>query len=100
MITVHWYGETFSADKAVQVDNSIILYDENNQELERIINIRMQDWDHIEVDGRLIDPSEIPTEEERLRADLDFVTMENEYLNEVNEQQQADIDYCLMLLEE
>lgn len=33
-------------------------------------------------------------------ADIDFLTMENEYLTEQTEQQQADIDYCLMLLEE
>lgn len=34
------------------------------------------------------------------QADVDFLTMENEILSEENEQQQADIDFCLMLLEE
>lgn len=34
------------------------------------------------------------------QADNDFLTMENEILTEENEQQQADIDFCLMLLEE
>lgn len=33
-------------------------------------------------------------------ADIDFLTMEDEYLTSQTEQQQADIDYCLMLLEE
>lgn len=41
-----------------------------------------------------------PTEIEQMQADIDFLTMENEYLDEVTEQQQADIDYCLMLLDE
>ena len=41
-----------------------------------------------------------PTEMERMQADIDFLSMENEYLDEVTEQQQADIDYCLMLLDE
>lgn len=34
------------------------------------------------------------------QADNDFLIMENEILTEENEQQQADIDFCLMLLEE
>lgn len=34
------------------------------------------------------------------QADVDFLTMENEILTEENEQQQADIDFCLMLLED
>ena len=34
------------------------------------------------------------------QADNDFLTMENEILTEENERQQADIDFCLMLLEE
>lgn len=34
------------------------------------------------------------------QADVDYLTMENEILTEENEQQQADIDFCLMLLED
>jgi hypothetical protein len=34
------------------------------------------------------------------QADVDFLTMENEFLIEENEQQQADIDYLLMITEE
>lgn len=66
-----------------------------------------------EVDGEIVKrtPEEIqedidklpipePTEIERLRADVDFLTMENESLEEKNEQQQADIDFLLMMIEE
>lgn len=45
-------------------------------------------------------PEPEPTTEEQLRADVDYLTMENEYLEEENEQQRADIDYLLMLTEE
>lgn len=41
-----------------------------------------------------------PTEMDQMQADIDYLTMENEYLEEVTEQQQADIDFCLMLLDE
>lgn len=41
-----------------------------------------------------------PTEEEQLRADVDFLTMENEALEEDVEQAKADIDYLLMITEE
>ena len=34
------------------------------------------------------------------QADVDYLMMENEILAEENEQQQADIDFCLMLLED
>lgn len=41
-----------------------------------------------------------PTEAEQLRADVDFLTMENEFLEEGSEQARADIDYLLMITEE
>ena len=41
-----------------------------------------------------------PTEEEQLMADVDFLTMENEALEEDVEQAKADIDYLLMITEE
>lgn len=41
-----------------------------------------------------------PTETDRLRADVDFLTMENEALESESEQARADIDYLLMITEE
>ena len=41
-----------------------------------------------------------PTETEQLRADVDFLTMENEALESESEQARADIDYLLMITEE
>ncbi len=34
------------------------------------------------------------------QADVDFLSMENDFLVEENEQQQADIDFLLMMVEE
>ena len=100
MITVRYYGKSYNADKATRTMDTIVFYDNDNMEVNRLENIKNEDWLHVRLEGEWTDPNDIPTELERVRADLDFVTMENEYLNEVNEQQQADIDYCLMLLEE
>ncbi len=45
-------------------------------------------------------PVQEPTEAEQLRADIDFLTMENEALESESEQTRADIDYLLMITEE
>lgn len=100
MITVHWYDKEYTSEKAVKYPDRILLCDESNAVLQEICNLSGKDWVHISIEGEWSYPEDIPTENEVLRADLDFVTMENEYLTEQNEQQQADIDYCLMLLEE
>ena len=42
----------------------------------------------------------VPSEIDYLQADIDYLLMENEFLENQNEQQQADIDFCLMLLED
>lgn len=45
-------------------------------------------------------PMPEPTETDQLRADVDFLTMENETLETETEQARADIDYLLMITEE
>lgn len=55
--------------------------------------------EEIAADVSLI-PLPEPSEAEQLRADVDFLTMENEALESDMEQAQADIDYLLMLTEE
>lgn len=98
MITLHINNETFSASKAVRETEKIILYGDDNSILQTITGISK--WDHIILDGDWSDSSEIPSEEEKLRADVDFLTMENESLEGDVEQAKADIDYLLMITEE
>lgn len=100
MITVHWYNETITAKYAVRGGDYVALYDDNFIEVQRIINIRGKEWERISLEGEWTDPAEIPTTEERLRADVDFLSMENEYLEGESEQARADIDYLLMITEE
>ena len=100
MIKLKWYDTIFIAEKAVKTEDTIIFYDAEGHEINRIVNISPREWSYIELDGDWTDPEDIPTDKERLQADLDYLTMENEYLVEQNEQARADIDYCLMLLEE
>ena len=100
MITVTWYGKTFTAEYAVKGKDYVALYDEAFAETARIDGIHGKEWEKIILDGEWSEQGDIPTTEEILRADVDFLTMENEALEETTEQQQADIDYCLMLLDE
>ena len=101
MITLHWYDETFTGDIAVRGYDYVALYDENYNEVRRIINIYGTEWEHISIDGgEWSSPDVIPTAEDYLRADIDFLTMENEALTTESEQARADIDYLLMITEE
>ena len=92
MITLHWYDQTFTAQYAVKGTDYVALYGLDFVQTMRIINIHGQEWDHISLDGEWSEPSDIPSQEEILRADLDFLTMENESLEETVEQQQAEIE--------
>jgi hypothetical protein len=101
MITLRWYDTTRTGDIAVRGYDYVALYNNDYTEVFRVVNIRGAEWNRISIEGGdWTDPEAIPSKEEILRADLDFLSMENEYLEMQNEQQQADIDYCLMLLEE
>ena len=101
MITLHWYDETFTGDIAVRGYDYVALYDENYNEVRRIINIYGTEWEHISIDGgEWSHPDVIPTAKDYLRADIDFLTMENESLTAESEQARADIDYLLMITEE
>ena len=100
MITLHWHDDVMTAEFAVRGYDYVALYDEDYIETARVIHIIGTEWQNISLEGEWTPEEDIPTERERMQADIDFLTMENESLEEQNEQQQADIDYCLMLLEE
>lgn len=67
------------------------------KEVEGVLTPRTEE--EIQTDVDLI-PVPEPPEAEQLRADVDYLTMENEYLEGESEQARADIDYLLMLTEE
>lgn len=100
MITLQWHNETFTAEYAVRGFDYVALYDEDYNETKRIINIKGREWQNISLEGEWMPEDEIPTETDRLQADVDYLTMENNSMEETIEQQQADIDYLLMLSED
>lgn len=101
MITLHWHETTYTGDIAVRGYDYVALYDEDYNELQRIINIYGREWEHISIEGGgWSSPEAIPTMEDHLKADIDFLTMENESLTAESEQTRADIDYLLMITKE
>ena len=98
---LHWYDNAYSGAIAVRGVDYAALYDEDYNETQRIINIYGREWEHISIEGgEWSSPEIIPTAEDHLRADIDFLTMENEALTAESEQARADIDYLLMITEE
>ena len=101
MVTVILYDMSFTVSYAVKSIDNIILYDENYLETQHIYNITYRDWPHISIEGGTwTDPSEIPTETDRLQANIDYLDMQAESLEASDEANRADIDYCLMMLDD
>ena len=101
MVTVHWYELSFDGAYAVNNGDSIVVYDADYNETQRISNLTYRDDDFISIEGGEWTPaSEIPTETDRLRADINYLDMQTESLEKSDETNRADIDYCLMMLDD
>ena len=82
MITVHWYEMTFDGEYAVNNGDSIVVYDADYNETQRITNLTYRDAPFISIEGgEWTQASEIPTETDRLRADLEYALMMVDYLS-------------------
>ena len=82
MVTVHWYEMTFDGAYAVNNGDSIVVYDADYNETQRITNLSYRDAPHISIEGGdWTAASEIPTETDRLRADLEYALMMVDYLS-------------------
>lgn len=99
MVTVQWYDETFEADFAVMRSTSIDFYNGiYNDQMEligydlvnQIINIPPREWAHISIqNGDWTPESLIPTDMEKIRADVDYLLMrDEEILVEISEIQE------------
>lgn len=108
MVIINYDHMIYKGDKACKSDSDFRVFDEYGKMIDHVSNISKSEWNWISLDqGEWSDPIDIPTESDVLRADVDFLTMENEFLETENaelraqsEVDRADIDYCLMLLEE
>ena len=81
MITVHWYEMTFDGEYAVNNGDSIVVYDADYNEIQRITNLTYRDAPFISIEGgEWTAQSEIPTETDRMKADIEYLQMCNDYL--------------------
>ena len=101
MITINWYDVKINGAYGVNLQTDIIVYDEHFNKIQEIVNLTYRDWPHISIEGGTwTDPSEIPTETDRLQASIDYLDMQAESLEASDEANRADIDYCLMMLDD
>lgn len=73
---VIWRDGVFECAKAAKTDSEVILYDENNNEINRIFNITDEEWNYISIQNG--EWTKIPTALDIMRADVDFLLMLNE----------------------
>ena len=90
MVTVHWYELSFDGEYAVNNGDSIVVYDADYNETQRITNLTYRDAPFISIEGgEWTQASEIPTETDRLRADLEYALMMVDYLSGNDEEATA-----------
>ena len=81
MITVHWYEMTFDGAYAVKNGDSIVVYDADYNEIQRITNLTYRDAPFISIEGgEWTQASEIPTAQDRTDANVEYLQMCVDYL--------------------
>ena len=81
MITVHWYELTFDGEYVVNNGDSIVVYDADYNEIQRITNLTYRDAPFISIEGgEWTQASEIPTAQDRTNANVEYLQMCVDYL--------------------
>ena len=81
MITVHWYELSFDGAYAVNNGDSIVIYDSDYNEIQRISNLTYRDNPFISIEGgEWTQASEIPTAQDRTNANVEYLQMCVDYL--------------------
>ena len=81
MITVHWYELSFDGAYAVNNGDSIVVYDADYNEIQRITNLTYRDAPFISIEGgEWTAQSEIPTAQDRTDANVEYLQMCVDYL--------------------
>ena len=76
MVTLHYGLSIYTADKAAKTDTEVILYNENNREVLHFVNVIGDEWNYISLEGgEWLSPSDVPTEMDKVRADIDYLMM-------------------------
>ena len=81
MVTVKWYEMTFDGEYAVKNGDSIVVYDADYNEIQRIQNLTYRDAPFISIEGgEWTAASEIPTAQDRTDANVEYLQMCVDYL--------------------
>ena len=81
MVTVKWYDLSFEGEYAVKNGDSIVVYDADYNETQRITNLTYRDDDFISIEGgEWTAASEIPTAQDRTDANVEYLQMCVDYL--------------------
>ena len=76
MVTLHYGQSVYTGEKAAKTDTEVILYDENNHEILHFSNVIGNEWEYISLeDGEWFFPLDIPSEMDKLHADIDYLMM-------------------------
>jgi hypothetical protein len=87
MVTVKWYDLSFDGEYAVNNGDSIVVYDADYNETQRISDLTYRDAPHVSIEGgEWTQAGEIPTGLDRVNADKDFLEMRVDYLEQLIEQ--------------
>lgn len=80
-MTLDWYGNTFECDYAAKDGSTIRMYDSTYKQTGEIIHLSERDWEHITLTGGdWSEPADIPTREEVMQSEIDYLMMITEDL--------------------
>lgn len=98
---LQYNGNIFECYFASKADAAIKLYDSNYKCIYTFNFIYGSEWDAFTLEGgEWTDITDIPDYTDKLKSDIDYLDMQTESLEASDEANRADIDYCLMMLDD
>ncbi len=92
-------GTNFDCAYAIKANHAVYCCDENYRKIHVFSFIHGAEWDAFTLEGGdWTDISDIPEYTDKLQADIDYLDMQTADLEKQDETNRADIDYCLMML--
>lgn len=94
-------GTDFECEYASKANDTIKLYDSDYKCIQLFSFIYGSEWDAFTLEGGdWTDITDIPDYTDKLKSDIDYLDMQAESLEASDEANRADIDYCLMMLDD
>jgi hypothetical protein len=94
-------GTDFECEYASKANDTIKLYNSDYKCIQSFSFIYGSEWDAFTLEGGdWTDITDIPDYADKLKSDIDYLDMQAESLEASDEANRADIDYCLMMLDD